>query len=482
MDQAHRILVIDDEQTIRQGLVNFLRELGHEVEAAADAEHGMERAMDFAPDLVIVDLNLPGKNGLDFIADLMAQEAEATVIVLTGHATIDSAIAATRRGVYDYLEKPIDRERLSSVVRKGLERATLHQEVTHLRREMARSGRLQELVGKSPRMIELYRLIDQISPTNAAVLLTGEKGTGKDVTARSIHRLSPRSAGRLVSINCAAIPESLLESEIFGHERGAFTGATSSRQGCFEMAHQGTIFLDEIGQMPIHLQSKLLRILEDSVVRRVGGSTEIKVDVRLLAATNSPIEEQIAKGAFREDLYYRLNVFNLHLPPLRERTEDIPLLAEHFLREFNPDGVKPILGFSAAALALFRAHPWPGNVRELRNAVQRGVILCQEGEIQPHHLPDSIRSEGPARTSSTPAPAESAPAPVGAVAERAGQVRLEVGTPLAEAARTLIHETLAYCQGNKTKTASLLGISVKTLYTKLRLYADADANPSPSSS
>jgi DNA-binding NtrC family response regulator len=481
MDEAHRILVIDDEQTIRQGLVNFLRELGHEVEAVADAERGMERALDFGPDLVIVDLNLPGKNGLDFIADLMAQEAESTVIVLTGHATIDSAIAATRRGVYDYLEKPIDRERLSSVVRKGLERATLHQEVAHLRREMARSGRLQDLVGKSPRMIELYRIIDQIAPTNASVLITGESGTGKDVTARTIHRLSPRVGGRLVSINCAAIPETLLESEIFGHERGSFTGATSSRQGCFELAHQGTIFLDEIGQMPIHLQSKLLRILEDSVVRRVGGSTEIKVDVRLLAATNAPIEEQIAKGTFREDLYYRLNVFNLHLPPLRERTEDIPLLAEHFLREFNPDGVKPILGFSAPALNLLISHPWPGNVRELRNAVQRSVILCQEGEIQAHHLPDSIRSDSAPRAGIPAAAPEGASPPAGAVAERAGVVRLEVGTPLAEAERTLIHETLASCHGNKTKTASLLGISVKTLYTKLRLYADADANPSPSS-
>jgi DNA-binding NtrC family response regulator len=285
----------------------------------------------------------------------------------------------------------------------------------------------------------------------------------------------------LVSINCAAIPETLLESEIFGHERGSFTGATSSRQGCFELAHQGTIFLDEIGQMPIHLQSKLLRILEDSVVRRVGGSTEIKVDVRLLAATNAPIEEQIAKGTFREDLYYRLNVFNLHLPPLRERTEDIPLLAEHFLREFNPDGVKPILGFSAPALNLLISHPWPGNVRELRNAVQRSVILCQEGEIQAHHLPDSIRSDSAPRAGIPAAAPEGASPPAGAVAERAGVVRLEVGTPLAEAERTLIHETLASCHGNKTKTASLLGISVKTLYTKLRLYADADANPSPSS-
>jgi DNA-binding NtrC family response regulator len=305
----------------------------------------------------------------------------------------------------------------------------------------------------------VYRLIEQVAPTNAAVLIIGESGTGKELAARTIHAMSPRASSRLVAINCAAIPETLLESEIFGHEKGAFTGATSSRAGCFELAHEGTLLLDEIGEMPIDLQTKLLRVLEDGIVRRVGGSTEIRVDVRVLAATNLPVEDLLSSAKFREDLYYRLNVFTLHLPPLRERREDIPLLAQHFLGKLVAESGKSVAGFSDEAMSRLVAHDWPGNGRELRNVVERAVILCRsdEGEIQPHHLPQGVRGQ---RRPDGPAPAN-------------GGLTIPVGTSIDDAERRLILETLASCGGNRTRTARILGITAKTLYSKLRRYGDS---------
>ncbi|MFN0152405.1 MAG: sigma-54-dependent transcriptional regulator [bacterium] len=460
-----RILVVDDDDAIRRGVSRMLSEMGHDVDVAADAESAIEIARNTPPDLVLTDLNLPRRSGMDLIVDLQERGIEATLVVLTGHGSIDSAVEATRRGVYDYLVKPIDRERLIAVVRKGLERAVLRQEVLHLHRELARSGRLEEFVGKSPAMLEVYRLVEQVAPSSAPVLITGESGTGKEVIARAIHRLSPRAAARLVAINCAAIPDNLLESEIFGHEKGAFTGATGTRAGCFELADGGTLFLDEIGEMPVELQSKLLRVLEDGVVRRVGGTRETKVNVRVVAATNVAIDTLLARGAFREDLYYRLNVFTVALPPLRDRRDDIPLLAERFLAAYAKENNRALSGFSDEALALLTNYRWPGNVRELRNVVQRAVILCREGEIAAHHLPSTVRDA--ARTPG--APADSA-------ATRT--VNIPIGTTIDDAERVLILETLAACGGNKTRAAAHLAISAKTLYAKLHKY-DTNAGDEP---
>ena len=452
MDRVHRILVVDDEEPIRKGLSRIVTRLGHEVEVAADAEEALQKALSHAPDLVITDLNMPGRSGLDLVEDLRERGIEATVIVLTAHASINSAIEATRKGVYDYLQKPIETPQVETTLVKALEHTAMRQEVLHLRRELQRQGRFQQLVGESPSMQELYRMIDQIAPTSASVLITGESGTGKEVVARTIHGLSPLRTGRFVAINCAAIPENLLESEIFGHEKGSFTGATASRPGCFEHAHEGTLFLDEIGDMPAGLQTKLLRVLEDGRVRRVGGSREIPVDVRVLAATNVDIEDRLATGRLREDLYFRLNVFTLHLPPLRERSADVPVLAQHFLQTFADENGKRFLGISTEAMDLMTRYDWPGNVRELRNVMQRAAILCANDEVQPHHLPPSVR-------------------PI--VRRESGtrdSLSVRVGTPLEEVEKAVILETLKACSGNKTRAAAVLGITTKTLYAKLRRY------------
>jgi DNA-binding NtrC family response regulator len=427
--------------------------MGHQVDLAPDAETALELAAANPPDLVIIDLNLPVKSGMELVADLQERGEEATLVVLTGHGTIDSAVEATRRGVLDYLEKPILPGQLRAVVDRGLERAALRREVQLLRRDLMRSGRLRPLLGHSPKVQELYHMIDQIAGTNATVLITGESGTGKEVIARTLHKVSPRSTKPFVAINCAAIPANLLESEIMGHEKGAFTGATAARLGCFEQAHEGTLFLDEIGEMPADLQTKLLRVLEDHRVRRVGGDRETEVDVRVIAATNADVERLVQDGRLRQDLYFRLNVFILNAPPLRDRTEDIPILAEHFLEEFREANRAPVSGFSKDALDHLLRHPWPGNVRELRNAVERSVIVCSGGEIQPHHLPPSIRS---------------APAP--SVAEGGRDLLVPIGTSIAEAERLLILETLKICGGEKPRAATILGISLKTLYTRLNAY------------
>ena len=471
MGSPRRILVVDDEEPIRKGLARIVTLMGHQVELAADAEDGLTRALAAPPDLIITDLHLPGRSGLDLISDLIERGVDATVLVLTAHGTIETAIEATRRGVYDYLTKPVDPERLQTVILKGLERSAMRQEVLLLRREMVRSGRLQKLVGKSPSMLELYRMIEQIAPSNAPVLITGESGTGKELVARAIHNLSTRTASRFGPISCAAIPETLLEDEILGHEKGAFTSASSSRAGVFELADRGTLFLDEIAEMPASLQSKLLRVLEERRVRRIGGEREFPIDVRVLAATNAQIVPRLADGTFREDLYFRLNVFNLHLPPLRERREDIPLLAQSFLEEFAHEDGKQVVGFSEETLQELIRHFWPGNVRELRNVVQRAVILCRESEVQPADLPPSVRASSGSRPgqyrAGDPFPAVRA-ATAGARGD--GSISVPVGTPLEEVERIVILRTLEACGDNKTRAAALLGISAKTLHTKLNRY------------
>jgi DNA-binding NtrC family response regulator len=375
-------------------------------------------------------------------------------VVLTGHGTIDTAIEATRRGVYDYLQKPVEPQELKNILRKGLERSALRSEVKMLRREMARTGVMQGLVGNSPAMHELFGLIEQVAPTDAPVLITGESGTGKEIVARAIHRMSARVDKAMVAVNCAAIPENLLESEMFGHQKGAFTGAVSSREGCFELADHSTLLLDEIGEMPLALQTKILRVLESHRVQRVGSSRETEVDVRIIAATNFSLEELQNPENFRQDLYFRLNVFHIHLPPLRHRREDIPLLVERFARDISENEGRDPVVFSEDVLDVLCQHDWPGNAREVRNVVHRAVILCREGEVRPHHLPPTMRRRArPSR-------------------DAEGRLVVSLGTPISEVEKGLILQTLEANQGNKTRTASQLGISTKTLYTKLKRYED----------
>ncbi len=446
----HRVLIADDEEASRKGLKALLSSWGYEVEEAPDGQKALERATAFHPAVVISDLVMPGLDGLGLLRALQAEHAFATVIILTGHGTIETAVSAMKEGAYDYLTKPVDIPRLRLLVQKALERAEALREVTLLRRRLKEVWGLGKLVGKSAVMQEVYRLIDLAAPTPAPVLISGESGTGKELVARSLHELSPRSGGPFVAVNCAAIPETLLESEIFGHEKGAFTGALERRPGCFELAQGGTLLLDEIAEMSPGTQAKFLRILQEGTVRRLGGKVEIQADVRVLAATNKDPHQAVKNRTLREDLYYRLNVFSLPLPPLRERQEDIPLLIQAFIEEFNAKYEKRIKSVDAAALGTLSGHPWPGNVRELRNAIERAVITCEGDLIGSAHL--SLGGPGETR------------------GEDAGSIAFPLGITVEEAEKQLILKTLASVSNNKTKAAEILGISLKTLHNKLRRY------------
>jgi len=447
----HRILVADDEAASRKGLKALLSNWGYEVEEASDGEEALQRAVAFLPAVVVADLVMPKLDGLGLLKAIQEELPFATVIILTGHGTIETAVDAMKHGAYDYATKPVDVPRLRILIQRALEKGEAVREVTLLRRRLKKVWGFGKLVGKSKAMQEVYRLIDLAAPTSAPVLISGESGTGKELVAHILHELSPRGQRAFVAVNCSAIPESLLESEIFGHERGAFTGAMERRVGCFELANEGTIFLDEIAEMSTATQAKFLRILEDSTVRRLGGKQEIKIDVRVLAATNKDPSKAIKDGALREDLYYRLNVFTLPLPALRERGEDIPLLIQAFVEELNVKYEKRIKSVDEAALQALLRHPWPGNVRELRNTIERAMIVCETDLIASRHLPPSITSEikddGP------------------------DSITVPLGISLEEAERDLIRRTLASVNNNKTKAAEILGISLKTLHNKLHRYS-----------
>jgi len=446
----HRILVADDEEASRKGLKALLSNWGYEVEEAADGQEALEKATSFHPAVVITDLVMPRLDGLGLLKALQEELAFVTVIILTGHGTIETAVSAMKQGAYDYLTKPVDVPRLRVLIEKALEKGEALREVTLLRRRLKEVWGFGKLVGKSRAMQEVYRLIELAAPTPAPVLISGESGTGKELVARSLHDLSPRSKGSFVAVNCSAIPETLLESEIFGHEKGAFTGALERRAGCFELAHGGTIFLDEVAEMSPSTQAKFLRILEDGTVRRLGGKAEIQVDVRVLAATNKDPLKAMKDGTLREDLYYRLNVFSLSLPPLWERKEDIPLLIQAFIEEFNTKYEKRVKAADEAALKILLGHSWPGNVRELRNTIERAVIACEADLITPKHLPPGLASE--TRDESPDA------------------ITLPLGITLEEVEKQLILKTLASVNQNKTRAAEILGISLKTLHNKLHRY------------
>src|ERR687883_494735 len=390
---AERVLIVEDDTAARVGLEQLVKSWGFVAESAADGEEALEKVTSFRPAIVITDLVMPRMDGLELLRALQQQGEDVTTLLLTAQGTVETAVEAMKEGAYDYLTKPIDLQRFKILLDKILERLETMREVKALRRQLRESGTFGSLIGNSPEMRKIYSVIEQAAPTAASVLITGESGTGKELVAQTIHHLSPRATFPFVAINCAAIPETLLESEIFGHEKGAFTGAIERRAGCFELADRGTLFLDEIGEMTATTQVKLLRVLQERKFRRLGGRVEQSVDVRVIAATNIDPVEAVKNGKLREDLFYRLNVFALRLPPLRDRKEDLPLLVQAFINEFNTRNQKSIAGVDQQAMRTLEQYAWPGNVRELRNVIERATILTSGQFIEPKHLPPSLANE-----------------------------------------------------------------------------------------
>jgi DNA-binding NtrC family response regulator len=456
-----RILIVDDEPVIAESLSELLEGWGYETAVASDGLLGLAKVEEFRPSVVVSDVYMPNLDGFGLLRELRELHPETAVILLTGQGTVEMALRAIQdEGAFHYLEKPIDFAKLRLVVERADEYAEARRENLALRLQLRDRGAFGELVGASEPMRQIYALIEQVAPSSASVLLTGESGTGKELCARTIHNLSPRKNNAFVAINCSAIPETLMESELFGHERGAFTGAAARRLGCFELANGGTLLLDEISEMPVSLQAKLLRVLEDRTIRRLGGSQELAVDVRVLAATNRDPQGAVRAGTFREDLLYRLNVITVELPPLRKRKEDIPLLAQHLVAQLAERHVRPARLLSPAAIEALQSHSWPGNVRELRNVIERAVIICSSEVIERHHL---------------------APYPLEQRAQSRGEdtLTLPVGTPIDEVERRMILRTLQKTENNKTRAAELLQISLKTLHNKLRLYREQGRLPQP---
>lgn len=447
-----RILVVDDDPAMREVLTIRLERWGHEVAAAEDGKAAEVVAGDWKPDLVITDLVMPGQSGLQLLQALKGADERRAVVLITAHGEVDTAVEAMKHGAADFVTKPIDYEHLRSVLEEALAKSSRRRTADRLRSEVARGRDFGPFIGRSKIMREVYRHLEDAASTDAPVLITGPSGTGKELAARTLHDLSSRSTGPFLPVNSAAIPSELMESELFGNEKGAFTGATASRPGCFEMADRGTLFLDEIGEMPVKLQAKLLRVLEDRKVRRIGGRDEIEVDVRVLAATNREPLSAVAKGDLREDLYFRINVFTIELPALKDRRGDMPLLVQHFLNEFNQRHGTRVDGISEEVARILDGYLWPGNVRELRNVVERATVLAKEGWIEVTHLPPYLKRS-----------------------EQREDARLVItaGTSLAEAERRLILKTLELAGDNKAEAARMLGVDVKTIRNKLKGYTDS---------
>ena len=447
----NRVLIVDDEAGSRQGLSELVGSWGFSTDVAADGAEGLSKAKEFRPHVVIADLVMPRMDGLGLLSGLEQDLDHLAVVMLTAKGSIAIAVEAMKKGAFDFLTKPVDTEQLRQVLDRALERSSAFERAERYRKNLRETGAFGRMVGSSPAMVKLHDLLAKIGPSAASVLIVGESGTGKELVARTLHELSPRQKARFVAVNCAAIPETLLESEIFGHERGAFTGAEGRRQGLFELAGGGTLFLDEVAEMAPATQAKLLRVLEERSFRRLGGSEEIHVDVRVLAATNHDPVKALEEGKLREDLYYRLNVFTLELPPLRERKEDISLLVAAFIREVNERNQRSVVGIEDDAREALRSYHWPGNLRELRNVIERSVIVAKGSRIRKEDLPTPVLSP---QARSKPEAA----------------VEFPVGTTVDEAERSLILKTLDATGQNKTKAAEILGISLKTLHNKLKKY------------
>jgi len=444
-----RILVVDDEAHARTTLAALLKDEGYEVETAADGFKALAKAEELQPDIVLTDLQMPGLNGIDLLGKLRAHTDDLVVIVMTGHGDVQTAVTAMREGAADYLTKPLDMTELSLVLAREMERLRLRRETSTLRTRLAERYSFDNILGSSPAMQAVFKIVAQVAASKASVLLTGESGTGKELVAAALHQRSPRSHGPFVKLHCAALAESVLESELFGHERGSFTGAGGRRDGRFLQAHGGTLFLDEIGEISPAVQVKLLRFLQEHEFERVGGNETLRVDVRVIAATNRDLKAEVAAGRFREDLYYRLNVINIEMPSLRERASDVPLLATHFLRKYAADNGKTIEGLTDDALARLSGYPWPGNVRELENVIERAVVLAAGGRVGAAELPPHI----------VPQP---------------GTAGVHIpGSTLEEIERFAILKALEATGGSTSKAADMLGISVRKIQYKLHEYQSA---------
>ena len=443
---GERVLIVEDEPSTRLGLTELVRTWGFITDSAADGEEALQRISVFRPTIIISDLVMPTMGGLELLRALKDEGGDLTIVILTAQGTVETAVEAIKEGAYDYLTKPIEPQRLKILLDKIVERQDTIREVKVLRKQLRDHGTFGRMIGSSQQMRKVYQVVEQAAPTSASVLIWGESGTGKELVAQTIHQLSPRAQMPFVPINCAAIPETLLESEIFGHEKGAFTGASDRREGCFELADRGTLFLDEIAEMTPATQVKLLRVLQERKFRRLGGRNEQTVDVRVIAATNVNPADAVKNGKLREDLYYRLNVFAMELPPLRQRKEDLALLIQSFLAEFNERNNKKVSALDPAAMRILEQYNWPGNVRELRNVIERAVILSQGEFVDPKHLPPLV-TDSPDVVKPT--------------------LSLAPGTTVEEAERRLILMTLEHTRDNKTRAAEILGISLKTLHNKL---------------
>ena len=444
----NRVLIVDDDAEGREALAELTARWGYDVVSAADGSEALRRAIEWHPDVILTDLVMPNMDGLWLLRALRAELPDCPVVLLTGRGSIQIAVQAIKEGAWDFIEKPLEVPRLRIVLERALEKKETMREMQLLRRRLAALAPGTDVVGSGPAMQKVFELVKKVAPSGASVVIGGESGTGKEVVARAIHNLSPRKDRPFVALNCSAIPATLIESELFGAERGAFTGADQRRLGCFELAHDGTLFLDEIGELPSELQAKFLRVLEERRIRRLGGRAEVEVDVRVLCATNRDLKEEIRRGRFREDLFFRLGVFSVSLPPLRERREDIPLLAHHFIEKFNAETGKHVQGLTPQALEVLQGYAWPGNIRELRNTVERAMILADGEILGVEHLPPDMTPGG----------------------QEAAGLRLQLGLALDQVEKDYILASLQRNGGNKARTAELLGISEKTLYNKLNRY------------
>ena len=464
MPNAVKVLIVEDEPNALMGLAELISGWGYRTETACDGIEGYEKALAWDPAIVVTDLKMPRMDGIGLLTKLSEAgsglTANLAVVVLTAMGSIELAVDAMKLGAYDFLQKPVDATRLRTILGNATRQRETEIELEIARRRLRETGVLGGLVGSSVPMREIFGLIEQIAPSNVSILITGESGTGKELVARTLHNLSPRKSHPFVAVNCAAIPESLIESEIFGHEKGAFTGAVEKRAGCFELASGGTLLLDELAEMPVATQAKLLRVLEERKLRRLGARTEQDVDVRVLAATNRDPEKAVADGQLRADLFYRLNVFHITMPPLRDHIEDLPAMAEAMIGEMNQKHNRHVSGVAPSMLDRLMSYDWPGNARELRNTIERAVVLCQDGApVDVGHLPPGF---GKTQTAAT-------------LVTDASIVQIRVGSTVDAAEQALILRTLEATGQNKTRAAEILGVSLKTLHNKLKEYGRAQA-------
>jgi DNA-binding NtrC family response regulator len=446
-----KLLIVDDEKHIREGLEKALSLDGYDVQLASDGQEAIDKVEDGDVDLVITDLKMPLRSGEELLKDALERFPYLPIIILTGHGTIENAVEAMRNGAYDFITKPLNIDKLSLIVKRALENSSLKRQNRELLNQLKKKYSFEYIIGKSAPMKKVFETIELVAPSRANVLVTGESGTGKEMIADAIHHHSPRREKSYIKVHCAALPESLLESELFGHEKGSFTGAIARKRGRFELANLGTIFLDEIGEISLQTQVKLLRVIQEREFERVGGEERIKVDVRIISASNRNLKDEIERGNFREDLYYRLNVVSIHVPPLRERPDDIPLMVHKFIEEFSKENNREIEGITNGALQALMSYKWPGNVRELRNVIESIVVLTKARIITEQDLPVGVLSK-----------------------DEKSSLKIPVGVSLADAEKQLIMFTLEYTGGNKTKASEVLKIGRKTLHRKLSEYGIAE--------